>query len=230
MKKLTTLLLAFVIMLSVTGCSIFKPELLGSYQTEVDLRDLVIQQFDSGTGLADTAYSLEHYLTGFPVTINFVFTEAGTYSITVDKDSIQGALDGLKAAAAAMVDDYVFDGVKAQYESYGFTAETRDDVATFVNMSWSELCTLVLEVSPDKYVDVIITNSFVESLASEYHSEGQFKARKGQLHLSEHIDLLPSDEIYETYVIEGDTITFTGAVNLENNVRIPYPYTLTKIS
>lgn len=229
MKKLTTLLLAFVIMLSVTGCSIFKPELLGSYQTEVDLRDLVIQQFDSGTGLADTDYSLEHYLTQFPVSINYVFTEDLTYHITVDKDSLQRALDGLKAAAAAMIDDYVFDGVKQRYADYGFIVETRDDVATFVNMSWSELCTLVLEVSPDKYVDVIITNSFVESLASEYHSEGQFKAKKGQLHLSEHIDLLPSDEIYETYVIEGDTVTFTGAVNLENNVRISYPYTINRI-
>ena len=229
MKKLTALLLAFVMTLSLTGCSIFKPELLGSYQAETDLRDLVIAQFDSGTGFSDTAYSLEHYLTEFPVTVNFVFTEEGTYSITVDKSSIQKALDGLKAAVAAMIDDYVFDSVKAQYESYGFSIASRDDVAELVNMSWDALCTKVLEVPVSNYVDVMITNSFVDTLTAEYRGEGQFQARNGQLHLSEQIDREPSKEIYETYVIEGSTITFTDGINLEANERIPYPYTIKQV-
>lgn len=230
MKKLTAILPAIVIFLCLSGCSLFKPEIVGTYQAESDLRDLVIEQFDSGTALSDTAYSLEHYLTEFPVVIRFVFTEDMTYHITVDKQSIQTSVDGLKTAAAAMIDDYVFDGVKQQYERYGFTVETREDVAELVDMSWAELCTLVLEVSPDKYVDVIITNSFVDTLTAEYQCEGQFKARNGMLHLSENPDIKPSKEIYETYEISGSTVTFTGAVNLEENVLIGYPYILTKVS
>ena len=229
MKKLTALLLAIVMTLGLTGCSLLKPELLGTYETEVDLRTAVIQQFDSGTTLSGTAYSLENYLEAFPVTIRFVFTEEGMYSITVDKNSIQTSLDGLKAAAAAMIDDYIFDSVKARYEAYGFVVETRDDVAAYVNMSWNELCTTVLEVPLISYVDVIITNSFVDTLTAQYCNEGYFSARNGQLHLSEYIDLKPSDEIYETYEMDGSTVTFTGGVSLEDNVRIPYPYTLEKI-
>lgn len=229
MKKLTALLLAIVLTLSLTGCSLFEPELLGSYQTEVDLRDSVITQFDSGTGLSDTAYSLEHYLTAFPIVIRFAFAEDGTYSVTVDKQSIQTALDGLSAAAAAMIDDYLFQATKAKYASYGLTVETREDIAALVNMSWSELCTSILEVPLDSYVNVIITNSFADTLTAEYHCEGRYKAENGQLHLSEHMDIEPSDEIYETYEINGSTVTFTGAVNLEENTRISYPYTLTQV-
>lgn len=229
MKKLTALLLAIVMTLGLTGCSLLKPELLGTYETEVDLREPVIEQFDSGTTLSGTAYSLEHYLEAFPVTVRFVFTEERMYSITVDKDSIQSALDGLKAAAAAMIDDYIFDSVKQRYEAYGFVVETRDDVAAYVNMSWDELCTTVLEVPLSNYVDVIITNSFVDTLTAQYCNEGRFNARNGQLHLSEYIDLEPSMEIYETYEISGSAVTFTGGVSLEDNVRIPYPYTIKKI-
>ena len=229
MKKLTALLLAIVMTLSLTGC-IFRPEIVGTYQAEADLCEMVIEKFDSGTGLTDTNFSMKYYLKEFKILINFEFLKEGTYSITVDNASIQAALLNLHDAAVMMIDDYLFAAAKQEYTNYGFTLESRDDVAALVNMSWAELCTTARGCSLDEYVNQLITNSFGTALSTQYRCEGQFTARRGQLHLSDGLEAEPVEENYETYEIANGIITFTGSVNLEDNTFFSYPYVLTPVS
>lgn len=229
MKKLTALLLAIVMTLSLVGCS-SKPEISGTYQAEADLSELVIKTFDEGTALTGSAFSLKNYLTEFKVVIHFEFLEDGTYRISVDNGSIQTALQNLNTAATAMIEDYLFAALKEKYTAYGLTIETKDDAAALVNMSWDELCITALGSAPTEYVSKKISDSFAGVLTGQYRCEGRYTAEEGQLHISSGLEALPPEENYETYKISNGTVTFTGAVNLEDNLFFSYPYVLTPVS
>jgi len=229
MRKLTALLFAFVLIVSLVGCT-YKPELLGTYETKINLSESVIANFGKGAGLSDSAFSLKYYLKDFSVVLRFTFREDGSYQVSVDRDSLQTAVDSLKTAVASMIDDYVFVALKQQYSDYGINLENRADAETLVNTTWEELYVSVLGMSLSEYADSMISDSFADVLTAEYCSEGKYLAKEGMLHLSESLTAEPSEEIYECYQISGNTVTFTEGVNLEANTLIPYPYTMTKIS
>lgn len=229
MRKITVLLLALVLVVSLAGCGL-KPELLGTYETEIDLCDSVITNFDKSAGLSDSAFSLKNHLTDFNLVLRFTFHEDGSYQAFVDRDCLQTAVDNLKIAVTALIDDYLFTALQQQYSNYGLTLENRADMEDLVNTTWENLYVSVLGMSLNEYVDNMISDSFTDVLTAEYCSEGRYIAQKGMLHLSESLTAEPSEEIYECYQISGNTVTFTESVNMEANTLISYPYTLTKIS
>lgn len=230
MRRIITLLLTLALALSLAGCSLFKPDILGTYQMEIDLSQSVVDIFDEGTLLADSGFSIKYYLPEFKIVVLFEFYEDRTYRMTTQKESVHAAVQTLKSAAANMIDDYLFLALKQQYADYGFTVETRQEAVGYLGMSWDDLYEDVLGQSLDSYVDALVSDSFVTALTADYCSEGQFKARKGQLHLSEDLTLEPSKEIYETYEKTDSFITFTGSVNLPENERIAYPYVITAVN
>lgn len=228
MKKLIALLLAAALCFSLTGC-FGRPEILGTYHTEVDLYDIVVENFDKGTGLSGTEYSLENYLEEFKVCVSFTFNKDGTYSMEIKSESIATALDQLKAAVLPLMNDRIFSTFKDRFTPYGFTIESQSDIESIVGMTWDEVFSSALGKTAEEFVDTLIDESFVAAVTTDFHSEGKFTAKKGQLRISNSLDTEPPEDRYETYEIDGDTVTITGAVNLEENIFFSYPYVLTKV-
>ena len=228
MKKITALLLAIAMICTMTGCS-QRPELLGVYETEIELTSAIVSAFDNGAGTADTAFSLKNYLTDCNMLLRFTFHKDGTYEAAVDEASVQSAVQTLEQAVDSLLSDYAFAAVKQQLHEAGYEIETRDDLNAFTDQSWDDFCTAILGVPRSEYATQLIADSFSAFPAVQYRSEGRFVAIDGKLHLSERIDAEPSEECYETYTINGSTVTFTGAVNITDTKTV-YPYTLTAVS
>lgn len=228
MKKMTALLLAIVLICALGGCS-QRPELLGVYETEINLTPAIVTAFDHGAGTADTAFSLKHYLTDCKMLLRFTFREDGTYEAAVDEASVQEVVQALERAVDSLLDDYAFAAVKQQLHEKGFEIETRDDLTAFTDMSWEEFYTTANGIPGSEHAARLVAEAFSAVPAAQYRGEGRYIAMNGKLHLSERIDAEPSEESYETYTISGSTVTFTGAVNVTDSKAV-YPYTLTAVS
>ncbi|MBQ3011320.1 MAG: hypothetical protein IJD81_09035 [Oscillospiraceae bacterium] len=228
MKKLIALLLAAVLALSLVGCTAPPPEILGTYQTEVDLYQSVVDTFDTGLGTADTVYSLKNYLSEFKLTITFVFNADGTYNMTVEQDSIVTAVENLKTAVLPLLTDNIFAACKEQLTPYGLTIETYEDLEAAVGMSWDEIFSTALGKSAEETVDALIDESFTTALTGSFYSEGRFLAKEGCLYISNSLQAGPPADNYETYTLHGADVTVTGAVNLDETGVFSYPYVLTR--
>lgn len=228
MKKMTALLLAIVLFCTLAGCA-QRPELLGVYETEIDLTSAIVTAFDTGAGTADTEFSLKHYLPDCKMLLRFTFREDGTYEAAVDEVSVQKAVQELEHAVDNLLSDYAFAAVKQQLQEKGFEVENRDDLTTYTDLSWDDFCTAALGIPRSEYAAQLVAEAFSAIPAAQYCGEGRYIAMEGKLHLSERIDAEPSEESYETYTVNGSTVTFTGAVNVTDTKTV-YPYILTAVS
>lgn len=228
MKKMTALLLAIVLICTLAGCS-QSPEILGVYETEIDLTSAIVTAFDTGAGTTDTEFSLKQYLPDCKMLLRFTFREDGTYEAAVDEASVQESVQALEHAVDNLLSDYAFAAAKQQLQEKGFVIETRDDLTTYTDLIWDDFCTAALGIPRSEYAAQLVAEAFSAIPAAQYHGEGKYIAMAGKLHLSERIDAEPSEESYETYIIDGSTVTITGAVNITDTKTV-YPYTLTAVS
>ena len=211
MKKLIALLLSVVLACSLVGCG--GPEILGTYKTTADVTDLFVESFDEGTGLTDPELSLANYMDSFTLVIISEFKEDGTYVQYLDSASTEAALDALAGAIVPLTEDLVLYTLSEQFRAFGYSFETKEDVETFVGMAWDDIIELV-----------------ADTLTDEVLAEGNYKAEKGKLYISESLDTEISEGCYETYEINGDVITVTGGVNIEETEILPYPFDLVKVA
>ena len=228
MKKLIALLLAAVMMLSLTACG--GPEILGTYETTVDLTSYVAESFDEGSELGGTELSLENYLNNFSITVVCEFREDGTYSQSIDSESLNASIEEMKSAVLVMMDDLMLKTFADLYKVYGYTVETKEDVEALTGMSWDDIFPTTLGMSAEEFLATLIDESIAESFSDTLMAEGKYIAKDGKLHMSMAPDEECSEDAYETYEIEGDTVTVTGGVNIEDNELLDYPYVLTKIA
>ena len=228
MKKLIALLLAAVMMLSLTACG--GPEILGTYETTVDLTSYVAESFDEGSELGGTELSLENYLNNFSITVVCEFREDGTYSQSIDSESLDASIEEMKSAVLVMMDDLLLKTFADLYKVYGYTVETKEDVEALTGMSWDDIFPTTLGMSAEEFLATLIDESIAESFSDTLMAEGKYIAKDGKLHMSMALDEECSEDAYETYEIEGDTVTVTGGVNIEDNELLDYPYVLTKIA
>ena len=228
MKKLIALLLAAVMMLSLTACG--GPEILGTYETTVDLTSYVAESFDEGSELGGTELSLENYLNNFSITVVCEFREDGTYSQSIDSESLDASIEEMKSAVLVMMDDLLLKTFADLYKVYGYTVETKEDVEALTGMSWDDIFPTTLGMSAEEFLATLIDESIAESFSDTLMAEGKYIAKDGKLHMSMAPDEECSEDAYETYEIEGDTVTVTGGVNIEDNELLDYPYVLTKIA
>jgi len=105
MKKYISLLLALVLVFALVGCGPKAPELLGTYTTEIDLLDMVVQNYDEGTGFSGSDLSLANYLDSFTLVMVSQFNEDGTYSQYMDGDALDTAMANMSSACVLMMDD-----------------------------------------------------------------------------------------------------------------------------
>lgn len=229
MKKLIALLLAALMTFSLVGCA-SGPELLGKYETTIDLTDMIIAEFDSGTGLNDPNLSLANYLDKFEIKVLFEFKEDGTHVQMFDTASLEDSMETFKAAIVPLMDDLLLFSLDQTLGAMGYTIETKEDVEAILNMNWDDIFVQSMGITAEDFIGQMVDELSAELFDQTVLAEGKYKAENGKLHISLSLDEEYLEDAYETYEIDGDTVTITGGVNIEEDEILPYPYTLTKIS
>ncbi len=232
MKKIISLLLVLVLALSLCACGSSEsaapaapePKIEGTYETIIEMRQLVVDAFDEGTGVE--GLSLNDYLDDFSIAMISVFNADGTYSQTIDEASVLTALDNMKAAATPFMMDFMVVEFEKQLNVSG-----KDAIESAIGMSIEDAFVLTIGMDMETFINQLIDESMdVDTLLADSLTSGNYKAADGKLHLSQSLDEQPSEDAYETYTIVGDTVTITGGVGVEEEELMPYPFTMVKIA
>ena len=229
MKKLIALMLALLMTFSLVGCS-SGPELLGTYEGTFDITELIITEFDNSTGLNDPSISLDNYMDKFEIKVIFEFKEDGTYVQKLDSASLNASMETLKSATLLFMDDLMLKTLIEQLAPYGYDLQTKEDVAALLGTSWDGIFSQTMGMSAEEFISELIDGLAAELMAEETLAEGKYKAEDGKLYTSLSVDEDYLEEAYETYEIDGNTVTITGGVNVEENELLSYPIVLKKIA
>lgn len=217
-KKISALLcivlaLTMILSLSACGSSGDKAKLVGSWQCEKDLAQLINDQF-----AADEATAGLLNVDEFKLVIYMEFKDDDTYSMYVDEASIDAAMDNLVTCIVNGISQYMEDLVKEQ---------------TGYEMTIDE----ILEangITMDDLVGALFTSEDLEALKDEIvggmEQEGKYKAEEGKLYTSAGLEYEVDPTMYENYTLEGKTLTllsFVGeGVGVDETI---YPMVFNKI-
>jgi len=227
MKKLIALLIAVIMTISLVGCA-GGPELLGKYECTIDLYDTFISSFDDSAEAG--SISMKDYLDKFEVKVIFEFKEDGTYTQQIDMEFMNASLDNVTAALVPWMDAVMMDVFVTQLGAYGYTIETKEDVEEILGYSWDTLYTQSYGMSAEEVAASIVEASFEDVFKENELSEGNYKAKDGKLYTSASLDEAYSETAYEIYEIDGDIVTITEGVNIEEDELLPYPVVLKKVA
>lgn len=228
MKKMISLLMALVMVFTFAACG--GPDILGTYEVEFDLTQLVCDEFDKGAGIDGTEMSLSNYLDDFTITMISEFNEDGTYSQYADSASLEAALDNMAAAIAPVMNDFMLYTFAEEFSAYGYNIETREDVEALLGIEWDNIFSTVLGMDMDSFISEMMTELSTDLFEDSMLQEGNYKAVDGKLYLSDGLEYDIDETIYETYEMDGNNVIITGSVNLEEDEYLPYPYTMVKVS
>lgn len=210
MKKTIALLLAMVMLTGLlAGCG-GDDALVGTWEASIDVTDQLNQQF-AAAGLGDYIK-----LDSFAMAVRFTFNEDGTYSCVVDEDGLGKALDTLKTTLRDGLTAYAQDAVD-EAAAAGAGEFTVDDVFAAAGTTLDEM------------MDQMFMDDEIKAAAAEQTAEGKYKAEDGKLYLSDAPDHIPDETMYQTYTIEGDTLTIHESVGGDGSDAGAYPMTLKKV-
>lgn len=192
MKKILSLLLAAA-MLAVffCGCSSQADPLIGSWTGQVDLAPRFNKQLEQ----ADKELFPYWQTESFPMELTMTFRKDGTYTITVDRDKLNAALDALK-----------------QDMTDGFRRYLADMIAVSdKDMTVDELLQS-LNISIEGQIEAALGADTAEEILREFACEGNFEVRDGRLYTSAGKNFAVNKNIYEPFSLSGDTLTLMAPV------------------
>jgi len=189
MKRVLSVLVASVLMLTMlTACgSKTDKALLGKWVCEVDFASYFNE------GMASTDPEVAEYLAidEFVISIEMYLNEDGTYKMTADNDASMAAYEAAKAELAEGMETYLTVAA-AEYE-----------------MTLEELLA-ASETTVEEMVDMSFSMEMYQGIVGEMESEGKFKAFEGKLFMSDGLEYEIDKNVYETYTLNGNTLTITG--------------------
>lgn len=208
MKRAITLALSVLLLMGLlAGCGGDKA-LVGKWAMTVDMVDALNAGLNSA-GLNDAMR-----LSAFVVTMNFTFKSDGTYVCQLNADAFQNTMDALKDEMKTGYAKYIEDKSAAQ--------GTNMTIDEFLAMSG---------VTIDEALDQFISVDRLAGLADEWAAEGNYKTKGGKLFLSSSLDSQVDPQVYYTYTIDGDSMSFLSGVGTDEDELSDYfPIQLTRIS
>lgn len=213
--KLVSLVLVMTLVLLLGGCSSGDKEaLLGTWVAEMDMTDLFNDSIKMGAGEEIGAYL---NVNDFTLTMLLTFNEDDTYTMVLDESALEDTVAAMRSDLQAGLEQYLIDSVAAQLG---------------IEMSIEE----ILEasgVTMEELMDEIITQDLIDSMVADIASEGKFLAEEGKLYLSAGFDYEVDKNIYETYTLDGDSLTLLEYISTEEvdeYTKSMYPMAFTKVS
>lgn len=207
MAKLLSVMLVLVMLLALTGCSGDQEKLVGTWEAELDMASV----FNESMGDAEEAEFLA--VDSFSFKMVLTFTEEDTYTMSADEDSVVAAMEGLKEDLKAGMEEYLVH-VMAQE---GLVMDI-DEIMEMMGLSMDEL------------IDSVVTQELIDEMVSVMVTEGKYRAEDGKLYLSDSVDTVVDMTTYETYTLEGDTLTLVSTTETDEYSEYLYPMTFTKVA
>ena len=188
MKRVLSVLVASVLMLTMLTACGSKPDkaLLGKWTSEMDFGSYLNE------GLA-TEPEIAEYMAvdDFILEIELYLNEDGTYKMTADTTANMASYEAVKAELTAGMEAYL-TATAAEYEM------TLEDILAASETTIEEM--MEESFSVDMYYGII----------DEMESEGKFEAADGKLFMSDGLEYEIDKNVYETYTLNGNTLTITG--------------------
>ena len=210
-KRLVALLLTLLLAFSISGCGGEEEDdaanaLIGSWSMECDFAE------GMNAAMGEEYAGME---TTFVVKVVFEFTQEGTYTMYVDKDSFVKSFDG-------WLNDYVAYTVEDMYAAFAEEGLSKEDADLIIEQEYGCSISEYLYDATKAQVDL-------DAMVEDMVSEGIYEVKGEKLHMSDG-DLIDENR-YDIYKIEGNTLTLDIPEGVEAQSIFPgveYPFILTK--
>ncbi len=215
MKKLFSAILCLILvasmMLTMTGCFGEQSKFVGTWETKLDLTDSLQEELEKDETIGEYIE-----ITDYSFVLSFTFNDDGTYSQSIDEDSVDKAFESLKGDLVDCFEDYFQDYAT----SLGVT--TQD---LLVAMEASSVKEVVDEAYTKEMVDGV-----VDEMLGEVNGEGKYRVFDGKLCLSAGLEYEVDEEQYYTYEITENTLTLLESfVDEEEDIEDLYPMTYNRV-
>ena len=181
--------------------------LVGKWKLEYDMNDIIA---------STVGEDMDNFDSEFNVTFVFEFTEDGICRLSLDEDSFVKSFDSWKDDLL----DYLIDMALEEYISDGSMTKKEFEKAfkTTYGMTLKEYFSEMLDEELD-----------VSELLDETETEMKYYVEGDKLYL---VDDTDTEDYYENFYIEGDTLVLGGDGSLSEAEILPglsYPLQLTKV-
>lgn len=204
-----TLTLAMAALL-LCGCGNDRTKLEGTWQTEVDLSQQVNQMI---LGEVSEYFDFSNFTITFLLTLN----ADGTYSLRPEETSAKAAFDSL----LVRLKDGFIKFYEAEIAEAGLDMTVEELLATR-NTTMDDLIETLRKT--------IEEDGLAAELVKANTREGQFDAKDGKLYLSAGLEYGVDENVYDTYTLEGNTLTLTAHVGGNEDTQLIYPQVFQKVS
>lgn len=218
MKKLFSvalcLILSFSMLFTMTGCFGEQSKYIGTWKGTLDMTDIVAEELANDEEMGDY-----FTITDFSIVMNLEFNDDGTYSMWVEEESIEEAMDKMIDDLTLGMEDYLTD----YFASEGITV-TVQEALDALGMTMDEL----MEDSFDNEM----MDKTIDEMLNEIKGEGNFKVDGDKLFLSDGLEYAVDENAYEICEISGDILKLLEGVGYKDGGPFAelYPVTFTRVS
>lgn len=214
MKKTVAIILCISMlcatMAMLSGCGKEESKFIGSWKADINMAAALNEGFAEAPEMAE-------YLKvdKFMVVMNFTFNEDGTYSCSMDKDSLMTALEGLKDPLAEGMTAYF----KAMFDSEGLDTSVDESLGS-------------LGIDMDSMMDQVLSSVDLDSMEDEMKTEGKYKVKDGKLFTTDSLSSEIDKNKYDVYEFDGEDLKLLEAVGADEDEELMaemYPLTLKKV-
>lgn len=237
LKKTTAILLAIVLLLSLTACGKKNP-LVGTWEGELDMSQDLIGPVDTIMGALSSALpgvelpKFEDFVSEFTVPYSLCFNEDGTYLLQMDQEQFQSRIDQLKAEVVDYYRELFASILISTVAEMGVDQEISsvEELEEFMGISLDEAISESMGMDMESYVDSLLDGALEGSdYADQMSSEGKYEQKDGKLFMSTGADGQIFPELYDLYTLDGDVLTISaGPAGISSQYSQYYPMVLEK--
>lgn len=207
MRKILSLVMIMVLVLSLTGCgSNTASQLYGTWAATFDLSGMIEDELGS---------DFEGFHENFDITLMLDFNEDGTFRMYVDEEALRDTFNTYIESLASF-------GTNVMYEQLEGKGYTRDEVDTMVQEQYG--------MGVEEYMLSQLQSSVnIDDLIGDMETTGVYKAKGNKLYMDE---VAVSSNMYDLFTVEGDTLTIDAAGEVDSEEIIEgfdYPYVFNKV-
>lgn len=184
--------------------------LVGEWKATVDMTDYLQEEMSQ---LPEFGSYME--VTDFSFVVYYTFYDDYTYKASVDEDSVNTAMENVKADLKDALYAYAEDVMRQN--GLNMPAETMFALSG---------------TSVDEIIEEAFSAESMEDIADEFFNEGNFEADDGKLYMSDGYDYAVDPNSYETYELSDNQLVLTSGVDPEFDEEdlAAYPITFEKVT
>ena len=210
MKRILSLIIVITLVLccifSLTACT-ETPDIIGKWSSSIDLSGALNKALAQ-----DEATAQYVKVSDFSLDIQAEFKENGTYTLSIDEDSLKETMETAEVEIRKGIENYL----AAYLSSMNLNISLED--------AFGDNSTTI-----DQMVNDVFSNELVESIVGNFKAEGNYKAKDGKLHLSISTKHAVDNDVYHEYSVSKTLLTLSqGTVEGADELDI-YPIVFSRV-